>query len=174
MENRFSTVLETLVLHNVRKVVNAPDFVCKYFDAVIDIPAFINQVVALVRSEQRKVAAGQVRIEDRRRQIVEAEVKIDLRPASAASEESNRPPTDISNGKTNPCAYYFQRSQLDCENWNISKTSCAVPTSVTAKPYKRKPVPPYKPEYPTDVLKATVLKPVDDLSANLVDYRNYR
>lgn len=60
-----STNLETLVVDTVPKVGKSPESMSRFLDAVIDSPRFILQVLVLPRSKQRKIAAGQAKIENR-------------------------------------------------------------------------------------------------------------
>lgn len=105
VNNLVWTALGTLVLHSIRMFLTSPVIMRQILDAVVDNPGFITSVVAFVRTKQRKLAAEQAKVDGRCRQFEEAGIKEDTRSASVVSEESNRPPTDISVYKTNPPAY---------------------------------------------------------------------
>lgn len=82
-----------MVLRTVQKVLNAPEFMRRVSDTVIDNLGFIAPLAALVKWKQRKLVTEQAKIEDEFRQIVEAGTKMDSRSVQVPSETSNRPPT---------------------------------------------------------------------------------
>lgn len=130
-------------------------------------------VAALVGSEQQKSAAEQAIFEDRRRQFVEAGIKMNPWPTPVALEGGDRPPNYISDDKRNPRAYSIKRFQWDYKNWNETGPARAVPASTKIRPYRSMPAPSSEPENPTDVSGAPVLKPVSELFADAVDYLKY-
>lgn len=97
----------------VRKVIALPEFKRQSFDAVIDKPETITPVAALIRSKRRKHVAEKAEDEDRCWQFLEAGTKTDTYPPSSGSEESDQPPTELSNYKKIPRAYSIQQFQLD-------------------------------------------------------------
>lgn len=174
VDNRVSAAMETLVLHTVRKVVRSLEFMSPFSDAVIDNLGFITQVAALVRFKQRGLAAEKGNIEDRFRQFVGAGIMSNPRQVSVVSEGSDRTPTDNSDDTTNPRTYSIQQSELGYEHdWHDARTSYAVSGEARNKPYRNKLARPYKRKYPPDVPAMTVIKPVSELFANSLDYRNY-
>lgn len=59
VNNRLSTALETLVFDAVQKSFKSPEFVCQFLYPLRRSLGFIRTVAALIRREQRKLAAEQ-------------------------------------------------------------------------------------------------------------------
>lgn len=167
--------METFVLHIVQKVVNSPEFISRISDAVIHNPVFITPVAALGKCENQKLSTEQAKREDTFQQFVTTGTKMDPRSVSVASEGSYRPPTDISNEKTNLRANSIQQISLGHGNeWKVARPFQAVPVHTGNKPYRTKSASPYKPDDPPDVHEAVAIKPVSGLLADTVGYRKYR
>lgn len=51
VRNRLSTASENLVLQTVQKVVDSPEFISRFSEAIVSKPGFMAPVAVLVKSE---------------------------------------------------------------------------------------------------------------------------
>lgn len=93
---------------------------------------------------------------------------------SVASEGRDLSPTEIFDDTTNLRANFIQHSWSGYENqWHGTRLCYAVPVHESNRPYRNKSAPPHKLEYSPDVTSLIVVKQVNDLFQDTVDYWNY-
>lgn len=155
--NFLSAAVETFVLRIMQKVLNSPEFISRFFDAIIDNPGFIAPVVTLVKSEQQKLVIKLAKNEDRCPKFVEAGTKMDPHPVPVLSKESYRPPTDISTTRRTD-ELTFSTLAMGLREWMA----------------RCKTIPCRKFEYSLEVPGVTVIKPMNEVFTDAVDYQNYR
>lgn len=111
VDNRLSAVLVSLSARTVTKTVNAPKFIDRIAEAVIDSPGFVASVAALVKSKKLKLNDETTNIEEHCRKPVEEGTKTDPHDVSIPSKAAEEPPIDIySDLETNPKFYSLSTS----------------------------------------------------------------
>lgn len=153
-------------------MVNSAEFLSHVLEAVIDSAGFVEPVAALVRAENVRIADDRAKIEDRCRKFVEAGVKLDPTPMSPTqSEPPSRPPSVVSEDpRTNPEAYHFASSSPSSgSDWFVTTAKDAKDGNRLARANARYP-PMVK---PAAVEGLKVIKPVNELFADAIDYHDY-
>lgn len=112
---------------------------------------------------------------DRSRHYLENGTSKDTDSASVPSEQSDRPPIDVSDEKSSPLAYSIQHSQSGYENeWRHVELFQAGLEHTIDKPYRNKSTTSYKSECLPVIPWVIVSRPVNKLFTNADNYQNYR
>lgn len=142
-------------------------------EVISDSHEFISSTAVIVKPESWKYFDEGAEIQERCRQYVEAIMKLDPFLALNTSKIVEKPTTDISNDvRINPASYSMATSH-SCNNHNNRRN--AQPAHVAKMRHETYTIgKKNRIELPSDVLGLTVIRPVNELYADPVDYRSYR
>lgn len=171
VDNRLPAALGSSIERNVKKVINSRKSPAQIAEVVIDNAGVTAPTAALAKLKQRKYTDEVAKIEERCSQYVEARMKLYPVAASHPSEIGKKLPTDISDDvETSPRTYPAATSRNNKDHCNPRHAQSARESG-----YKTYNVNNYDYiDQPLDVPSLTVIRPVNEMFANIVDHHSCR